>query len=84
MMTLYWKVMRIRKKNGGLNKGVFSPSVTETNIWNKNGCIFYRGKWATPKKDPLSIISEALTKSELKSLSIEKTKSGVVVIQDIK
>lgn len=55
----------------------YLPSI----CFNENGCIFYKGKFATPKRDLLNEVSQVVSK-ELKNVIIEN-KDGVIIIKSI-
>ena len=56
---------------------------TITKIYNTNGMIFHKGKFATPlKEDLIDKVTEVV--NEFGNHIIEKTKSGVILISKIK
>lgn len=66
--------------NSGVYSVVFDPDVA----WNKNGRIFYKGKFATPLKEKttLELVSKAV--QEIGDFTIEQTESGVIILTPIK
>ena len=50
-----WKNVKVKncmywKENEGMNTGIFTIEIRKDQntwrVWNKNGCLFYKGKWA--------------------------------------
>ena len=49
--------------------------------WNKNGCIFNQGKWATPLKDTTL---DQITSIAMSNYLIEQTPTGIIVLTPLK
>lgn len=67
-----------------LNTNYFYPNANLKAIHNKNGQIFYKGKFATPLKEEttLELVSKAV--KEKNNLLIEQTESGIIILTPIK
>lgn len=67
-----------------LNTNHFYPNANLKAIYNKNGQIFYKGKFATPLKEEttLELVSKAV--QEIGDFMIEQTESGLIIITPIK
>lgn len=74
----------INNSTGAVNKGIYGVTLTSHEAWNKNGQIFYRGKFATPLKEEttLELVSKAV--KEIGNFTIEQTESGVIILTPIK
>lgn len=57
-----------------------TPRFNSTHGYNRNGLIFYRGKFATPRKEETTLtqISKAIKESE--DFSVERTESGLIIL----
>jgi|SRR5690554_6207739 len=57
-----------------------TPRFSSTSGYNKNGQIFYKGKFATPRKEKttLELISKAVMK--IGDFTIEQTESGLIIL----
>lgn len=61
----------------------YEPAFNSEKAWNKNGQIFYKGKFATPRKEEtLKLVSKAV--KEINNFLIEQTKSGIIILTPIK
>lgn len=58
----------------------FAPSFSSTHGYNKNGQIFYKGKFATPLKEK----STKLLVVDLNNYTTETTESGVIILTPLK
>lgn len=61
----------------------FTPTGDATEFWNKNGLIFYKGKFAKPiKEEPtLELVSKAV--QEIGDFTVEQTESGLIILTPI-
>lgn len=65
-----------------LNTNAFKPSAITTEIYNKNGQIFHKGKFATPLEETtLELVSKAV--KEIGNFTIEQTESGLIILTPI-
>lgn len=61
----------------------YEPAFNSKKGWNKNGQIFYKGKFATPRKETtLEQVSKAV--KEIDNFLIEQTESGIIILTPIK
>lgn len=61
----------------------YQPAFNSKECWNKNGQIFYKGKFATPRKETtLELVSKAV--QEIGDFFIEQTESGLIILTPIK
>lgn len=69
---------------GLLNQGVYSWESNCKKVWNKNGVIFYKGNFATPRKEKsdLEKITEAL--KDVVKYEAEEIKSGAIILTPLK
>lgn len=59
-----------------------TPRFSSTSGYNKNGQIFYKGKFATPRKETtLELVSKAVKK--LGDFTVEQTESGAIILTPI-
>lgn len=61
----------------------YKPAFNSKKAWNKNGQIFYKGKFATPRKETtLELVTKAV--QEIGDFFIEQTESGIIILTPIK
>lgn len=61
----------------------YEPAFNSKAGWNKNGQIFYKGKFATPRKETtLELVTKAV--QEIGDFFIEQTESGIIILTPIK
>lgn len=70
--------------NGGsLNTNRFELYADATEIWNKNGQIFYKGKFAKPlKESTLDQVTDAV--KNIADFTIEESPTGLIILTPIK
>lgn len=61
----------------------FTPSFNSIRGWNKNGIIFYKGKFATPLKEESTLEQVEKAVKELGDFTVEQTESGVIILTPI-
>lgn len=60
-----------------INNGRFSPLISSTSVWGKNGCLFYKGQWATIIPEEKKVI----TKDKALKILAKKYKTTVDKIE---
>lgn len=63
----------------------YEPTFNSKAGWNKNGQIFYKGKFATPRKQEETTLTKiANVAKKLGDFTIEQTESGIIILTPIK
>lgn len=79
---------KIEKHADGDSLGIpnymgYVPKITSTSGLNKNGLIFYKGEFATPRKEETTLEQVAKAVKELGDFTVEQTESGVIILTPI-
>lgn len=57
-----------------------TPRFSSTSGYNKNGIIFYKGKFATPRKEETTLESVSKAAMEIGNFIVEQTESGIIIL----